>query len=83
MGHGTARWYDATADVPQKASLAAGVSLGIFLFGLESDRLPALAYVSPSTNAPVLTALVSIVLLSACTVLACLRPRRGCTRSAS
>lgn len=77
MGHGTARWYDARADVPQRASLAAGVSLGIFLFGLESDRLPALVYVSPSTSAPVLTALISIVLLSACTVLACLHPRRG------
>ena len=75
MGHGTPRWFDAdVTTTSQRATLVAGLSLGIFLFGLESDRLAALARIQGFSSMPVLTSLISIAILGVGVALICKRP---------
>lgn len=76
-GHRAPRWFDAdVADVSQTTVLASGASLGIFLFALESERLPTLMRVGGSDAVSVAAVLVSLIVLGACTACLALRPPR-------
>lgn len=65
------------SSAPTKTRLAAGVSLGIFMLALESERLSALMHVGGNPSiAPIKTSLVTLVFFIAGVVLVCLRPPR-------
>ncbi len=56
--------------------VAAGLSAGIFLFVLESDRLAALQHVETPSVIPAVTMLVPLAILGVLTALLCVRPAR-------
>lgn len=57
-----------------KTSIAAGLSLGIFMLALESERLAALTHVEEFGSLSPLTTYVSIAIFTVCVVLLCHRP---------
>lgn len=76
-GHRTPRWFDANgASTPQTSTLVAGLSLSIFMFAIESERLPALVNVGSSSSEVALISLLPFVVLGACVIYLCLRPVR-------
>lgn len=65
------------SSVSAKTRFAAGLSLGIFMLALESERLSALMRVGGTPSvAPIQTSLVTLVFFIAGVVLVCLRPPR-------
>ena len=71
------RWPDAdAAGVPAKTSAAAGLSLGIFMLALESERLAALVRVEGYGGTPGSTMAVSLAAFVLCVALLCRRPLR-------
>lgn len=74
---GGLRWFDSRGSaVSQKATVVSGLCLGIFLFALESERLPVLAYVDDYNSMPLLTSIACLVVLGACVARLCFRPVR-------
>lgn len=59
-----------------RADAIGGLSAGIFLFVLESDRLAALQHVETPSFIPAITMLVPLVILGALTARLCARPAR-------
>lgn len=76
MNRGAPRWFDAdTAGISQKTTVAAGLSLGIFLLALEGSRLSALVYVREQGTS-LLTTLISFLVLGAYVARLCIHPPR-------
>lgn len=74
---GGLRWFDSRGSaVSQKATVVSGLCLGIFLFALESERLPVLAYVDDHNGMPLLTSIACLAVLGACVARLCFRPVR-------
>lgn len=74
---GGLRWFDSRGPaVSQKATVVSGLCLGIFLFALESERLPVLAYVDDRNSMPLLTSIACLAVLGACVARLCFRPAR-------
>ena len=70
-------WFDAQGSgASQKATIVSGLCLGIFLFALESERLPVLARVDDHNSIPLLTSIACLVVLGACVARLCFRPAR-------
>lgn len=74
MNRGAPRWFDTdAAGISQKTTVAAGLSLGIFLLALEGSRLSALMYVEEQGTS-LLTTLISFLVLGAYVARLCVRP---------
>lgn len=75
ISHGAPRWFDTNAaNIPQKTTIAASLSLGIFLIALESDRIPAVATVKDVDPFPFISTLIVFLFLGACVALLFLHP---------
>ncbi len=76
-GYEEPRWFDqGMKGDSRSASYLAGISLGMFLLTLESDRLSALFRISAKVEASAVSALLPLLVLGTATVLLYLHPLR-------
>lgn len=87
MGSAAPGMGSAAAGMPipasVKTSVAAGLSLGIFMLALESERLAALTHVGEFDSLSPVTSFVSIAVFAMCVALLCRKPLRRRVPSAA